>query len=138
MTLLTKKARRRDRGDKPSAASELRKGVDDLRRWANSRLNGSRRTELGQFLTPPDVALFMASMFSVRRDAIRLVEPAFGYIRQGLGFTQFIEWNEEDARGMASGLHRVQPEKALGVHVRRRKRARSTTSRPIKRGPASK
>ena len=78
MIVQTARTRRNGKAPGTSEASQLFKDVDDLRRNANSRLNGSHRAELGQFLTPPQIATLMASMFSVRRPEIRLLDPGAG------------------------------------------------------------
>ncbi len=52
--------------------TELRR-VDTTR-----RLDQGRRGELGQFLTPPAVAQFMASMFEARGRSLRLFDPGAG------------------------------------------------------------
>jgi len=79
MAVEAAKAREHDRGTRLSVVPrQLVEGVDELRRRANTCLNGSRRAELGQFLTPPEVASFMSSMFLVRRQEIRLLDPGAG------------------------------------------------------------
>ena len=45
---------------------------------ATRHLDPERRSELGQFLTPPPVARFMASMFEARAERLRLLDPGAG------------------------------------------------------------
>ena len=45
---------------------------------ANSRLNPERKIEFGQFMTPDAVARFMASLFSERHGAVRLLDAGAG------------------------------------------------------------
>ena len=52
--------------------------VDKLRLEAISQLDARRKAELGQFMTPTSVARFMASLFSPRRGAVRLLDPGAG------------------------------------------------------------
>lgn len=79
MTVGTVRARKLGGGSPLSVVPrQLLEDVDELRQRANAFLNGSRRAERGQFLTPPEVASFMASMFRVRRQEIRLLDPGAG------------------------------------------------------------
>jgi adenine-specific DNA-methyltransferase len=52
--------------------------VDQARLDANSRLNPARKIELGQFMTPSSTAQFMASLFSKRKGAVRLLDAGAG------------------------------------------------------------
>ena len=52
--------------------------VDHVRMEATSRLNPARKIEFGQFMTPGAVARFMASMFSERQGAVRLLDAGAG------------------------------------------------------------
>ncbi|MCX6031871.1 MAG: BsuBI/PstI family type II restriction endonuclease [Chloroflexi bacterium] len=52
--------------------------VDLYRVSALRRLDPSHRAEMGQFLTPPPVARFMASLFGESGDAIRLLDAGAG------------------------------------------------------------
>jgi adenine-specific DNA-methyltransferase len=56
---------------------ELRE-VDHVRLEANKHLNARRKVELGQFMTPDSVARFMASLFSERKGAVRLLDAGAG------------------------------------------------------------
>jgi len=62
----------------PSAGSGLVERVDLYRVSAGRELDPARRAELGQFLTPPPVARFMAALFSDSRDAVRLLDAGAG------------------------------------------------------------
>ena len=61
-------------GIKPTEQME----VDQVRLEANGRLNPARKIELGQFMTPTRVAEFMASLFSERKGAVRLLDAGAG------------------------------------------------------------
>jgi adenine-specific DNA-methyltransferase len=52
--------------------------VDLLRVEAGRRIDPSRRSELGQFLTPPSVARFMASLFGTLPRAVRVLDAGAG------------------------------------------------------------
>jgi adenine-specific DNA-methyltransferase len=52
--------------------------LDQVRRTANRQLNPERKAELGQFMTPENVAKFMAGLFSDRTGAIRLLDAGAG------------------------------------------------------------
>src|SRR5207249_5064660 len=52
--------------------------VDQVRLEANKQLNPQRKVELGQFMTPASVARFMASLFSPRTGAVRLLDAGAG------------------------------------------------------------
>lgn len=56
----------------------LREAAEQIRVESLGQIDAGRRSLLGQFLTPAPVASFMASMFSTRRQHIRLLEPAAG------------------------------------------------------------
>lgn len=44
------------------------------RRTTESLASDARRKELGQFLTPPSIAEFMASLFSARKETVNLTD----------------------------------------------------------------
>ena len=52
--------------------------AEKIRVESTGRLDPSTRSRLGQFLTPKEVASFMASLFSTRRQHIRLLDPGAG------------------------------------------------------------
>lgn len=52
--------------------------VDQVRRSVGSLLDGDRRGEMGQYMTPSSVARFMASMFQARGRRIRLLDAGAG------------------------------------------------------------
>ncbi|MDL5047296.1 Eco57I restriction-modification methylase domain-containing protein [Oscillatoria amoena NRMC-F 0135] len=52
--------------------------VDQVRQTANGLLHPKRKAELGQFMTPAPIAQFMASLFSERRGAVRLLDAGAG------------------------------------------------------------
>lgn len=64
-------------GDRSVSAS-LSDRVDLLRVVALERLDTTRRAEMGQFMTPPAVASFMASLFNPLPEAVRLLDARAG------------------------------------------------------------
>src|SRR5882672_1709299 len=52
--------------------------VDAYRVIATRKLNPSRRSAMGQFLTPAPIATFMASLFDNRTATIRMLDPGAG------------------------------------------------------------
>ena len=52
--------------------------VDSVRKSANKQILASIRSELGQFMTPSDVAQFMASMLTTKRTEVRVLDPGAG------------------------------------------------------------
>ncbi len=52
--------------------------IDNIRTRALSLLNKEKQAELGQFLTPPQIAWFMSGLFSNRCDVINLLDPGAG------------------------------------------------------------
>lgn len=60
------------------AAADLVARTDEARIEANAKLDADRRAEFGQFMTPPPVAAFMASMFEMRDAKLRLLDAGAG------------------------------------------------------------
>jgi adenine-specific DNA-methyltransferase len=56
----------------------LLESIDFFRLDANRRLEPSRRSELGQFMTPPATARLMASLFYAEQDDISLLDAGAG------------------------------------------------------------
>ena len=56
----------------------LVESVEFLRLDANRKLDNERRSELGQFMTPPATARLMASMFEAKSDTITLLDAGAG------------------------------------------------------------
>lgn len=52
--------------------------IDEARRAATQQLDPSRRSKLGQFMTPTAIADFMASLFTRWPSAVRLLDPGAG------------------------------------------------------------
>jgi adenine-specific DNA-methyltransferase len=52
--------------------------VDHLRRIANAALPSTKRSALGQFMTPPPVAQFMASMLEADSDEVTILDAGAG------------------------------------------------------------
>ena len=53
-------------------------GVEQRRRECGETLDRRRRSELGQFFTPSDLAAFMAGLFEVSDRPARLLDPGAG------------------------------------------------------------
>ena len=51
--------------------------IDQVRREASGMLDSERRTELGQYMTPSSVAIFMSSLFTLKRQ-VRLLDAGAG------------------------------------------------------------
>ena len=56
----------------------VERAIDDTRRQASKQLDPSRRSQLGQFMTPTGIADFMASLFTRWPDRVRLLDPGAG------------------------------------------------------------
>lgn len=70
---------RQVRANTPAATiTQLLEHVDLVRFDATRRLDPARRYDLGQFLTPINVATFMASMFAARPKAVHLLDAGAG------------------------------------------------------------
>lgn len=69
---------RGNRANAIEASSAFLERVDLYRIDAYRKLPENRRTELGQFLTPPSIAQLMASMFDARDSTIRLLDAGAG------------------------------------------------------------
>ena len=52
--------------------------VDSARLEANGRLNPARKSQLGQFMTPTNIAHFMSLLFSGRKNDVRLLDAGAG------------------------------------------------------------
>lgn len=52
--------------------------IDLMRLEANRQLDPKRKAELGQFMTPANVARFMASLFAERKGPVRLLDAGAG------------------------------------------------------------
>jgi adenine-specific DNA-methyltransferase len=57
---------------------ELLDGVESKRKRVSGSIPAGTKADLGQFLTPIDVARFMAGMFRHDRDEVRLLDPGAG------------------------------------------------------------
>lgn len=62
----------------PPAARSISSRADKVRREISRRLDGKRRAELGQFLTPEPVAVDMAAMFGQLPEDVRLLDAGAG------------------------------------------------------------
>ena len=62
----------------PPAGRSISSRADKVRREISPRLDGKRRAELGQFLTPEPVAAEMASMFGELPGDVRLLDAGAG------------------------------------------------------------
>ena len=56
----------------------VERAIDNTRRHASKQLDPSRRSQLGQFMTPTSIADFMASLFTRWPDSVRLLDPGAG------------------------------------------------------------
>ena len=73
--------------------------IDEIRKVATTKLDPTRRKELGQFLTPSRIATFMASLFEDFPQHTRLLDPGAGVGSLTDAFvSRFIEAGVEDAR----------------------------------------
>ncbi len=54
------------------------KKVEAVQKSANEKISASTRSELGQFMTPSDIAQFMASMLTTKRSEVRVLDPGAG------------------------------------------------------------
>jgi adenine-specific DNA-methyltransferase len=52
--------------------------VDFYRLDANRKIDAERRSDLGQFMTPPATARLMASMFEAKHKSITLLDAGAG------------------------------------------------------------
>src|ERR1700730_16249301 len=52
--------------------------VDFFRLDANRKLDPERRSDLGQFMTPPATARLMASMFESKQESVELLDAGAG------------------------------------------------------------
>ncbi len=52
--------------------------TETLRKDASRRLDPERRVQLGQFLTPGSIAVFMDGMFDCRTPRVRILDPGAG------------------------------------------------------------
>jgi adenine-specific DNA-methyltransferase len=57
---------------------DLLERIDRYRSDASRQLDGAYRAEMGQFLTPPATARFMASFFTPQAEAVRLLDAGAG------------------------------------------------------------
>jgi predicted RNA methylase len=69
-------------------------GVDQVRLETAERLDRKRKAALGQFMTPANIAAFMATLFSEKRGAVRLLDAGAGV---GSLTAAFIERSGRDA-----------------------------------------
>ncbi len=56
----------------------LAESADLYRVHASSKLDAKRRAALGQYMTPAPISRFMAGLFSVARDDLRVLDPGAG------------------------------------------------------------
>src|SRR5207245_8713497 len=60
------------------SSAALVESVDFFRLDANRNLDPERRSDLGQFMTPPATARLMASMFEAKQERIELLDAGAG------------------------------------------------------------
>ncbi|MBL8241149.1 MAG: Eco57I restriction-modification methylase domain-containing protein [Bryobacterales bacterium] len=85
--------------------------VDHVRMEAAGRLNPVRKIELGQFMTPGNIARFMASLFSERKGAVRLLDAGAGVGSLTAAFIS--RWAND---GMAVTAYEIDP--VLAAYLR--------------------
>ncbi len=109
MIVGTNTARRSKHVAQALEARRLCEAVEELRRGANARLDRSRRAAFGQFLTPPDVATLMASMFSARRQRVRLLDPGAGVGSLTAAFVARMIERESRPQAIAATAYEIDP-----------------------------
>lgn len=57
---------------------DLTEGIDSFRQDACRNLDPAKRSQMGQYFTPPSLAHFMASLFKTPTDDIRLLDAGAG------------------------------------------------------------
>lgn len=71
-------ARKHQLSETPVSGVESLLLIDDIRKQASARLDAQRRAQMGQFLTPGQIATFMAEMFDCRKSTVRILDPGAG------------------------------------------------------------
>jgi len=61
-----------------NVATDLIREIEDTRRKANRGIDVSKKGELGQFMTPANIAMFMAKQFQTKKRTVRVLDPGAG------------------------------------------------------------
>jgi adenine-specific DNA-methyltransferase len=100
----------------PVRPATLVEYIDLFRVQAYSRLVGTRRAELGQYFTPPQVARLMASMFSCRQEHISLLDAGAGV---GTLFAAYVaQMCQQDERPKSIAITAYEIDSALINYLR--------------------
>lgn len=87
----------------------LVEAVEFLRLDANRKLDYSRRSELGQFMTPPATARLMASMFEAKSDTITLLDAGAGVGSLTAAFVNEICSRDYKPRNIQTTAYEIDP-----------------------------
>ncbi|MCH7977815.1 MAG: Eco57I restriction-modification methylase domain-containing protein [Acidobacteria bacterium] len=83
--------------------------VDFFRLDANRKLDPERRSELGQFMTPPATARLMASMFEAKGDELTLLDAGAGVGSLTAAFVNEVSERESRPRTLHATAYEVDP-----------------------------
>ena len=94
--------------------------VDFFRLDANRKLDSHRRSDLGQFMTPPATARLMASMFEAKQERISLLDAGAGVGSLTAAFVAEICGRAEKPRVIHATVYEIEPSLAeyLGQTLR--------------------
>ncbi len=88
----------------------LVESVDFFRLDANRKLNSAKRSDFGQFMTPPATARLMASMFSTEQREVSLLDPGAGVGSLTAAFVSEICGRVEKPRVIHATAYEIDPE----------------------------
>ena len=88
----------------------LVESVDFFRLDANRKLNSVKRSDFGQFMTPPATARLMSSMFSASQPEISLLDPGAGVGSLTAAFVSEICARKEKPRAIRATAYEIDPE----------------------------
>lgn len=83
--------------------------IDFFRLDANRKLGRERRSDLGQFMTPPATARLMASMFRADGDRIRLLDAGAGVGSLTASFIAEICGRKQKPKLIENTLYEIDP-----------------------------
>ena len=94
--------------------------IDFFRLDANRKLDSHRRSDLGQFMTPPATARLMASMFEAKQERISLLDAGAGVGSLTAAFVAEICGRAEKPRVIHATVYEIEPSLAeyLGQTLR--------------------
>lgn len=84
--------------------------VEFFRLDANRKLNPERRSDLGQFMTPPATARLMAFMFSAKHPDIRLLDAGAGVGSLTAAFVSEVCERSERPKTIHATAYEIDPE----------------------------